>query len=231
MKEKMVVKKTAQQVYKKKLMTRFASILAAFLLLFLAILYSILYIINNEGNFTIALDPNLMSSQSIVMSKNFDFNDTTLLLETDALHYMDNITEAWLPDDIDDIDGQHNGNNYMAYTFYIKNKGETMTNYMVTVDIISVIKNVDEAVRVAVYLNGEKTVYAKMNKNTGKPEPNTVAFVNESQVMKNSRSDFEPGEIDKYTIVIWLEGNDPECVDNILGGEMKMKMSFGEDRQ
>lgn len=231
MKEKMVVKKTAQQVYKKKLMTRFASILAAFLLLFLAILYSILYIINNEGNFTIALDPNLMSSQSIVMSKNFDFNDTTLLLETDALHYMDNITEAWLPDDIDDIDGQHNGNNYMAYTFYIKNKGETMTNYMVTVDIISVIKNVDEAVRVAVYLNGEKTVYAKQNKNTGEPEPNTVAFVNESQVMKNSRSDFEPGSIDKYTIVIWLEGNDPECVDNILGGEMKMKMSFGEDRQ
>ena len=30
----------------------------------------------------------------------------------------------------------------------------------------------------------------------------------------------------KYTVVIWLEGNDPECLDNILGGEFKIDMSM-----
>ena len=40
---------------------------------------------------------------------------------------------------------------------------------------------------------------------------------------------FMPGDIDKYTIVVWLEGNDLECIDSILGGEMKMIMTIGED--
>ena len=40
---------------------------------------------------------------------------------------------------------------------------------------------------------------------------------------------FMPGAIHKYTIVVWLEGNDLECIDSILGGEMKMIMTIGED--
>ena len=30
----------------------------------------------------------------------------------------------------------------------------------------------------------------------------------------------------KYTIVLWIEGSDPECTDNILGGEFKVHMDF-----
>ena len=29
-----------------------------------------------------------------------------------------------------------------------------------------------------------------------------------------------------YTIVIWLEGNDPDCVDAIIGGTIKFTMEF-----
>jgi hypothetical protein len=32
--------------------------------------------------------------------------------------------------------------------------------------------------------------------------------------------------ISKYTIVLWIEGSDPECTDNILGGEFKVHMDF-----
>ena len=42
--------------------------------------------------------------------------------------------------------------------------------------------------------------------------------------MTNDRDGLEPNQTDKYTILIWLEGNDPECIDNIIGGEMKMSM-------
>ena len=47
-------------------------------------------------------------------------------------------------------------------------------------------------------------------------------------VLEN-RTDFKPGDVDKITIFIWLEGDDPECVDNILGGEIKMHMEIAEE--
>ena len=36
----------------------------------------------------------------------------------------------------------------------------------------------------------------------------------------------KPGDITKITVVIWLEGNDPDCTDNILGGQFKLDMIF-----
>ena len=44
--------------------------------------------------------------------------------------------------------------------------------------------------------------------------------------MRSTRKKFEPKAKDKYTIVIWLEGNDPDCLDNIIGGTMKLGMKF-----
>ena len=39
----------------------------------------------------------------------------------------------------------------------------------------------------------------------------------------------QPGEIDKFTIVIFLEGDDPDCTDELIGGEMKMHMEIIEE--
>ena len=40
---------------------------------------------------------------------------------------------------------------------------------------------------------------------------------------------FGPGQVDKYTIVIWVEGSDLECTDNILGGEFQVHMNFNSE--
>ena len=39
--------------------------------------------------------------------------------------------------------------------------------------------------------------------------------------------------MDKYTIVIWMEGDDPECVDRIVGGsvEFSMRIDSEDDNQ
>ena len=37
------------------------------------------------------------------------------------------------------------------------------------------------------------------------------------------------GDIDKFTIVIFLEGDDPDCTDELIGGEMKMHMDITEE--
>ena len=231
MKEKLKVEVTAKEVYRRNLLMRSIMIIIAFLMLFLSILYAILYIVNKEGNFTINLDPNLSANKKIVMSSTSDFNETSLTLNVKSLDYMDNISESWLPADLDNHEGEHSGNNYLAYTFFIKNDSDEKTSYSFSINILSVIKNVDEAVRVALYTNGEKVVYAKKSNTTGGPEGTTTMFESNNRIMYKLRKDFKPQEVDKYTIVVWLEGDDPECVDAILGGEMKMEVSLGEDKK
>ncbi|MCI7241003.1 MAG: hypothetical protein MR550_00450 [Bacilli bacterium] len=196
----------------------------------MSIAYAIVYVVNQTGNFTIMLDKNLQEKQSIIVSPKSDFSIRPVKMVVDSLKYMDNITESWLPNDIDEIEGPHNGNNYLAYTFFVKNIGERETSYRTTIDILSVIKNVDDAIRVAVYLNGEKTVYAKRKPDTFEPEVGTVPFYKTNQVMNELRENFKVDEVDRYTVVVWLEGEDSECIDSILGGEMKMVMTIGEDR-
>lgn len=227
-KEKLYVKVTADKVYKRNIITKLLLIIVIVLLLFLSGVYAVLYIVNETGNFTIALDKNLKASRNIYVSKYKDFRETQDILHASYIEYMDNIAGEWIPDDVDgDHEGAHNGANYIAYTFYVKNMGQESEDYETSVVTLSVIKNVDEAVRVAVYTNGEKKVYAKASK-TGEPEEGAINFVSNRMVMKQERLGIKPGEIDKYTIVIWLEGNDPECVDDILGGEMKLEMNIHE---
>ena len=45
-------------------------------------------------------------------------------------------------------------------------------------------------------------------------------------VMQYTRKNFKVDESDRYTVVVWLEGEDPECVNDIMGGEVKLKMTL-----
>ena len=45
-------------------------------------------------------------------------------------------------------------------------------------------------------------------------------------VFQDSIKNFKPDEIHRYTIVIWLEGSDLECTNDILGGEIRAHMNF-----
>lgn len=226
----LTVKVNAKKIKKRRIATRFLFLIFIALLLLMSIAYAIVYVVNQTGNFTIMLDKNLQEKQSIIVSPKSDFSIRPVKMVVDSLKYMDNITESWLPNDIDEIEGPHNGNNYLAYTFFVKNIGEKETSYRTTIDILSVIKNVDDAIRVAVYLNGEKTVYAKRKPDTFESEVGTVPFYKTNQVMNELRENFKVDEVDRYTVVVWLEGEDSECIDSILGGEMKMVMTIGEDK-
>ena len=47
-------------------------------------------------------------------------------------------------------------------------------------------------------------------------------FLSDKIIESEQREELMPGEIDKYTVVIWLEGEDPECVNDILGGTLEL---------
>ena len=52
-------------------------------------------------------------------------------------------------------------------------------------------------------------------------------FETDKKIMTTTTKNFKVGQIDKYTIVIWIEGNDPECIDDIRNGHVRTRMTFG----
>ena len=83
--------------------------------------------------------------------------------------------------------------------------------------------------------NGERTIYAKKNADTKKEEDGTKAFYDneissqEHIAVLEEVKNFKPLDIDRFTIVVWLEGDDPDCVNAIIGGEIKMHMNIREE--
>lgn len=221
---------TSKKIYRRDFRIRIIRLALLILLIFLIMLYFTLSIVYGAGKFTVILDRNLNWDKGIVIYENLENKVISRRLEAATLDTMDNISIAWLPENLDtEAEGGHNGENYIAYTFYIENEGEETINYWYSILIDDVILNVDEAIRVMVYKNGEDTVYAKLNGFTEEPEVDTKAFYSEDTVMLESRQDFTPGSIDKFTIVIWIEGDDPDCTNALLGGEMKMHMDITEE--
>lgn len=198
--------------------------------LFLIVTYFLLRIFFEGGAFAISLDQEFSKKSGLIMFEKLEEKQSKKILKAQILDYMDNISVDWLPNNLNEEgDGSHNGDNYLAYTFYLENQGIDVIDYWYQIVIDDVIKNVDKAMRVMLYHNGEKTVYAKMNEYTQKEEKDTVAFYSKDKVVLKERKNFLPGDIDKFTIVIWIEGDDPDCVDELVGGQMKMHMDVTED--
>lgn len=223
------VKVTAEGLKRRKKRNKVAKITLAVIVVLFTVLYLILGIIYNGGRFTITLDPQFSTESGIVLYDNLQRKNKVNRLYAKEIDFMDNISVNWLPDNLDSVDGPHNGDNYIAYTFYLENDGPEEIHYWVECYIDDVIRNVDEAVRVMIILNGEKTIYAKRNSLTGNNESNTVSFYADDLAVLRQRTNFKPGDVDKYTIVIWLEGDDPDCVDALIGGEIKMHMDITEE--
>ena len=52
------------------------------------------------------------------------------------------------------------------------------------------------------------------------------SFLSEEVVARGSMQHVDPMEVHKYTVVIWLEGDDPDCNDDLIGGHVGMDMQF-----
>lgn len=225
MKDEIVV--SVGKVKRKKKLIKTAKIILLLLLLLLLIIYSVMRVIYNTGNFSITLDKNLSFEKNIIIYDDPNYKVYRSELYAKTLDYFDNISYKWLPNDIDNYDGSHNGENYIAYTFYIENNGEETSDYWSQIIIDDVIKNVDKAVRIRVYKDGVYQTYAKAS--DFPLEEGTIPFKSNDVVTTEHVENFAPGDISKYTIVLWIEGSDPECTDDILGGEIKIHMEFNSE--
>ncbi len=224
------IKLTAEKLQRRDNRLRVLKVILLIIVILLILLYIILKLIYDVGSFTVTLDTSYNLEGSMVIYENHKQKLCLDVLKADELEFMTNITESWIPKNIQDgPDGSHNGQNYIAYTFYAENQGREVVNYWKTIKIDDVIKEADEAIRVKVIKDGVETTYAKANKTTGEAEKGTVAFSDEGVVMLEQEKNFKPGDVHKYTVVIWIEGDDPQCDDDIIGGEVKMHMELTEE--
>lgn len=198
------------------------------LLIVIVVLFVTAFMQEKMGNFTINLNRLELYRKGISIAENGDFEGATAKLVADTVADATNISIDDLPEDIDEVSGSHNGKNYMAYTYYIRNAGKEDLGYNAKITLDSCAKGAEEAVRVAVWRNGDRIVYAAPSAN-GDPEKDCENFQSDKVVCSYREENFLVGNVDKYTIVIWMEGDDPECVDSIIGGSVEFSMRIDAD--
>jgi len=116
----MDARRTEKKLSRNKLMTKGAFLTAAAVILLMAILFAASALLNFEGSFTIKLVSPQSGGKAIALSETMGFANPVVKLEAMPINEMDNITYDWLPlDELDRHDGSYNGENYIAYTFYI----------------------------------------------------------------------------------------------------------------
>lgn len=244
------------------------------LLAILIILYILAAFYTGRGEFVIKLD-RPMANEGFLLSENQDFSEMLVTLRNDAVEDATNITITDIAGDVMDVDGKHNGANYVAYTFYLKNKTLEEHDYHYELTVQSTSKNVDTASWIMVFQNGKQQIYAQENPDgyaeciyskwefpfieyaldpdamqsvvtdasqahvtqemidynefyeiEGLYELKAIPWESKDLVCRGSRQNMQVNEVDKYTVVIWLEGNDPQCQNDIIGGHLELSMKF-----
>ena len=221
----------ADKIRNWKKLGKFVRLALFLLLLLLIIIYIVLKLLFNDGSFIVSLESNEMLYSGLAMYETLNDPTPKRKLKADDVQFLDNISIKWLPSDITEHEGSHNGKNYIAYSFYMENKGEAVLNYWYSIVMDDVILNADEALRIMVYLNDEKTVYAKGNRLDGKEEKGTVKFRDDEDgtIILEQRKNMHAGDLDKITVVVWIEGDDPDCVDALIGGHVRLHMKLTEE--
>lgn len=244
------------------------------LLCILVILYILAAFYTGKGEFVVKLDRPLADA-GFLLSETTDFSDRLVSLRDDAVENVTNISMDDIPENVMDIDGKHNGENYVAYTFYLKNETGETKDYKYEMNLRSCSKKAETATWMMVFYNGKQKTFAQKNKG-GYPEslyrrwdipfadyaatPDemittvqaseaskvpemikeyygfqqseglnqlvTYSWKNQEQVCVEKREKIKDHGIDKYTVVIWLEGDDPDCTDDLFGGHVEFNMKF-----
>lgn len=226
-KSPLTIRRTAQEVKNYRVARKLIPIGCgvAALVLIIGYVLSVLYM--RFGAFTVMIRKYDQYDYGLTLSESPEFTIMTPRLNAEIDEAITNIDVAWLPDYLDNIDGEHNGDNYIAYTFYCKNVGKNTVDYTYELYIANMTYEIEKAVRIRLYVDGEYQDYAyPRTDGIPGPEPGTIAFASGTTVVKDIIRDFHPGDYTKYTVVIWLEGNDPECVNKILGGQLKVDMQM-----
>lgn len=127
--------------------------------------------------------------------------------------------------------------NLYVYTFYIVNTGNGALNIEIDMTASNVTKGMDEAVRIMTYNETDEEIHIYQKEDTVSNVQydkyfisGTESFISDNRVyheeaiLKSGTT--ENREYIKYSILFWLEGQDPECIDDIKEGTIKFAINI-----
>ncbi len=190
----------------------------------------------NAGNFVISIDSAALR-RGIILSEDSSFSVTSTRLMTEPINEARDMTFTWLKlEEVQQTYGNHTDvdYDYVAFTFFIMNNGLETVDITYHIRITDVFNNLDAAIRVLVIEDGVKTMYQKPDEPDHEgnlpyyPEtmPTTMNFLSETIVMRRLVSNFQPQQVKKFSVLVWIEGYDPDTSDEILGGMIRLQMNF-----
>lgn len=240
----------------------------------LVICYILAAFYTGKGEFVVKVD-RPMADEGFLISETQDFSELLVTLRNDAVENVTNISLEEIPRDVMDVDGKHNGDNYLAYTFYLKNRTGVERDYRYQLSLNTSSNHAEKATWIMLFHNGKQTIYAQENlggypesmyrkwdipfteyaadpdyMNTtvsdagqvhitdevaeyheldnlvGLHELKTKPWESDDMVCTGVREKMQDEEVDKFTIVVWLEGDDPDCTDELWGGHVELRMLF-----
>ena len=222
-----VLRRSAQEIMNYRVLRKFLLIGIGIATVSLMIGYAFALLYDRTGRFSVSVE-NMDEVFAITLCETPDFRIKSSCLVNDQQVRINNICGDVLPANIDEIDGEHNGQNYLAYTFYCKNVGtaEASLNYQLTFN--NVTNHVDECCRVRVYVNGVPTDYAKTRSDGEGMETHycDAPFAGNYTVCYGYVNNVAVNQYAKFTVVIWVEGDDEDCNDSVIHGKIKFDMSI-----
>lgn len=181
--------------------------------------------------FSVAID-NPDATYSITLCETPDFNTRSSRLTNDQQVKITNICGDNIPANVNSINGAHNGENYLAYTFYCKNVGTVAAAMYYELTFNNVTNHIDEAIRVRLYKDeGSGAEYKDYAKARSDGAGNETHYCDESfagvyLVCADTIDRVEIGDYVKFTVVVWLEGDDDDCTDSVINGKIKFDMNI-----
>jgi len=219
---KRYTKKVSRGIIMERLMS--ISLILIFLTISVAYFFSYTYVNSGYGISVIA-EKKLTKAVSLTEDDNFE--RLSVGLKASAVVEMDNITYDMLPPGIDQLGGgSHNGDNYIAYTFYVLNAGNEDLEYTSRLRIKNSTQNVETAIRVQIYMDGSPTIYThtyeaqidSILEGMGIP---VLEFYAEDIIAYNIVP-LGVSDYNRYTVIVWLEGEDYDCVNDKFSSELQM---------
>eukprot|EP01156_Anaeramoeba_ignava_P017838 Anaeramoba_ignava/a90141_120.p6 GENE.a90141_120~~a90141_120.p6 ORF type:complete len:240 (-),score=15.41 a90141_120:8614-9333(-) len=192
-----------------------------------------------SGNFVMNVNYDTYA-RGIVIADNRTMTNAGPQLTSDSLSDAKDITYWWLDiETAQETDGNYYDPDfdYLAYTFYIQNQGTETVDITYSLRVTDVYKNLDEAVRIIFIDDGVETIYQKEDEANEfgvlPTYPVSISdaslFIDDNTVFRTSIIGFTPNTIKKFTIIIYLEGEDPDTTDDLLGSMIRFRMTFSID--
>lgn len=206
----------------------------------IVVLSGLSYYGNSVGDLVVTVEDVINRSLSLSETGEFGASDASTMLAARGIKDIRDSTYYYIPEDITEGNGLKSdmkSNMYFAYSFYLKNTSEVSVSYSATVSIDQQSKGLDQAVRIMIVVDDEEPLIFARPKADGTPEVlennesvlkkgySTIPFAEDKFSAVNQKV-MEIEQIQKYTVVIWVEGWDPECTDAIVGGKLEVSLTF-----